>query len=144
MIQGGCGYLHPIMRVKFWSEKMILTRGGAGRIRPRFSGLVRYKVETLLPINGEIHENVRPSYCGMYTTYFKDCIYISYSFFHSRSHGQSRDGLCSYSQICPNFLRYNLTLAIYAKEEMLEFSLEKLLQLRILKRNNGFLGTMLP
>ncbi|KAL0734295.1 hypothetical protein Bca4012_010505 [Brassica carinata] len=32
-----------------------------------------FDVETLLKINGEILENVRPGYAGAYITYCKDC-----------------------------------------------------------------------
>lgn len=45
--------------------------------------------------------------------------------------------------MCPNFWRYYLTLWVRAREEGLEFGLNELKQLCILKHNNGFLGTIL-
>lgn len=49
----------------------------------------------------------------------------------------------AFTQMCPNFFRHYLTLWIRAREEGLKFDLEELKQLCIIKKNQGFSGTML-
>lgn len=49
----------------------------------------------------------------------------------------------TFTLMCPNFWRYYLTLLVRAREEVLEFGLNELKQLCILKCNSGFLGTVL-
>ena len=49
----------------------------------------------------------------------------------------------AFAQMSPNFFHYFLTSWIRAREEGFEFGLKELKQLFTIKRNNGFLGTMI-
>ncbi|KAF2584251.1 hypothetical protein F2Q70_00036215 [Brassica cretica] len=49
----------------------------------------------------------------------------------------------AFTQMAPNFFRYFLATWVRAQEEGLEFGLRELKQLFAIKRNNGFLGTMI-
>ncbi|KAF3551759.1 hypothetical protein DY000_02009989 [Brassica cretica] len=78
---------------------------------------VDYGVSISLPASGETPESMRHGYCRAYMSHFKD------------------SGL---SFPLPLFI-----LEALAKEEGLKFDLEELKQLCIIKKNQGFPGTML-
>ncbi|KAF3528083.1 hypothetical protein DY000_02040960 [Brassica cretica] len=102
---------------------------------------VDYAVKIELPEDGETPATMRPGYCGAYMSHFEDG---GLSFRLPRFLLEALAELkMAFTQMAPNFFRYFLATWVRAQEEGLEFGLRELKQLFAIKRNNGFLGTMI-
>ncbi|XP_013630145.1 PREDICTED: uncharacterized protein LOC106335987 [Brassica oleracea var. oleracea] len=102
---------------------------------------VDYAVKIELPEDGETPATMRPGYCGAYMSHFEDG---GLSFPLPRFLLEALAELkMAFTQMAPNFFRYFLATWVRAQEEGLEFGLRELKQLFAIKRNNGFLGTMI-
>ncbi|XP_048599731.1 uncharacterized protein LOC125579878 [Brassica napus] len=101
---------------------------------------VDYAVEISLS-DEETPEIVRPGYCGAYMSHFKDARLL-FPIPRFLMEALVELGM-AFAQMSPNFFHYFLTSWIRAREEGFEFGLKELKQLFTIKRNNGFLGTMI-
>ncbi|WZZ77933.1 hypothetical protein YC2023_098505 [Brassica napus] len=102
---------------------------------------VDYTVEIELPEDGKTPETVRPGYCGANMSHFEDGgLLFPLPRFLLKALAELK---MAFTQMAPNFFRYFLASWVRAQEEGLEFGLRELKQLFAVKRNNGFLGTMI-
>ncbi|KAF3532212.1 hypothetical protein DY000_02040686 [Brassica cretica] len=101
---------------------------------------VDYAVEISLS-DEETPETVRPGYCGAYMSHIKDARLL-FPLPRFLMEALVELGM-AFAQMSPNFFHYFLTSWIRAREEGFEFGLKELKQLFTIKRNNGFLGTMI-